>query len=943
MPTLIAQALRGVAGSHDVTATEFVTRALTPNGTVPLVIDNELIEYSNRQIRVLTMVLLGSYGAMSVLCGVLIAHLRHHRLAARGGDPTAAQKILLPSFEPLLWLLLVATGFFALFLFVSELVGYHITSIYSVHTESVNAGREFVVMFVAVFMLQQSVSLPALARTSVVCVLLSSFSILVVYLTVSEDPSDYARSYWAITIAHGLLTLLYVYISIRPPSRASAQTLREYCAFGIVSHVLDFVYLTAFYNWQIHLGFTLAYANVAWGSLCPLVVWRVLRADTEHWRGLGQRACALQLLFARSHMHEHVSSQGLHVLIELHKRYVIDFAYLQLHERIGVGSTATVFRGMLKSREQVAVKVYTPLSVTEDTVAEFSHEAALCSALIHPNVVAFVGICVSPPTICLLSELCVGSLDVILRSSAKSRVSSSHSGNPQNPNRQQILVNLGYMLDAARAVAYLHSFSPPLVHRDIKPGNYLVDERGTVKLTDFGDSRSLPKCDGPWEVKVNGSNFDLSKDDTSEEVPEMVSVNVGNDDEPDADYEQRASLAYVPSAIPAASRARSSLGRQMTVKGTVDYMAPEIINGKAGVASYGEPADVYALAITMWDILNPGIEKYPDSNNNYLRIFDSVVAGTRPHLDYRHMHPRLRLLMEYSWHDDPESRPTAQEIVSTLEQLQEEMGVQFAFQVRDELEQDGPCVREETMLVKTYSGLTMVKKMVDMGATSSSGESVRLGNLLMNAGFLHHVKHARSFADTTTTYFFDVGEFELNNQQEALRTDRNVHNDDEDEEDELPIYEIPTLRSSSATSILLQSPYRNRNVIRRMRSRNGGKSDSSTVPPNDSYWDLAASASSLTSRNSSYRATVGRQCACQKLGSLDGGRKSKRHGRRRGRRRYRTKYRVIPEEATAIASIGLTTNLLLDDSQDYGEQSVRADYIAYHSPVSNTRARPSSL
>jgi serine/threonine protein kinase len=44
-------------------------------------------------------------------------------------------------------------------------------------------------------------------------------------------------------------------------------------------------------------------------------------------------------------------------------------------------------------------------------------------------------------------------------------------------------------IQAARGLAFLHSASPPILHRDLKSGNLLVGEAWCIKLTDFGLSR----------------------------------------------------------------------------------------------------------------------------------------------------------------------------------------------------------------------------------------------------------------------------------------------------------------------------------------------------------------------------------------------------------------------------------------------------------------------
>jgi serine/threonine protein kinase len=53
------------------------------------------------------------------------------------------------------------------------------------------------------------------------------------------------------------------------------------------------------------------------------------------------------------------------------------------------------------------------------------------------------------------------------------------------------VTRLRLALDVSRAVEHLHSFSPPLLHRDIKSHNVLLDGNGTGKLCDFGEARGL--------------------------------------------------------------------------------------------------------------------------------------------------------------------------------------------------------------------------------------------------------------------------------------------------------------------------------------------------------------------------------------------------------------------------------------------------------------------
>lgn len=721
-------------------------------------------EEANSKLELLIIFICIEYAAMFIMCVSMIQYLRRNRHVALRGDATAARKLLLPAFEPLLWLLGGATGTYTAFTVVALLTGWFREKLPKLMVEGFYSAWLFVFMLVLVFLYQKSVSFPTLRRSVILTAALSVYYLVVqglatTYLTVTSR-----TEFYVMTCTRMPIVVFALYMCCRPPGRASKRSIREYCTFVVIYYALFIsggVYLQR--PQSMPLGFALTYATVWWGSGCPIVIWRVLRADTEHWRGMGQRSCALQSLFREKHgIHERLSSQGLHLLIEMHRKYIIDFAYLELRQQIGVGLSAVVFKGVLHSHQAVAVKVYTPSDFSDDTIAMFSNEAALCGALTHhPNIVTFYGMCVYPPTICLVAELCKGSLDdIVLLSAARlrrNRMRAVEAGTVVDDSfwqqHSQQIINVNYMLDAARAVAYLHSFSPPFLHRDIKPANFLVDANHTVKLADFGNSRSLER-NNPTRLSASRgreASFVLSEGDTGSSSPTSGERH------------------YV-------QRPQRQQQHAMSVRGTVDYMAPEIINGRAGVAVYGEAADVYSLAITMWDILNPGRDKFPTLKNNHLLVLSSFAEGQRPPLDSlgngddcldsgsstgsRSLcHPALREIIENAWHADPCARPSAHQIVLTLDAVQEELMADFAQELSNELRNDVGAAstsgRGGAARAEMFPGELIISRMEGLHCVSVPSEGIRLGNALMEAGHLHHQKHARPFENSRSLYFFD--------------------------------------------------------------------------------------------------------------------------------------------------------------------------------------------
>lgn len=133
---------------------------------------------------------------------------------------------------------------------------------------------------------------------------------------------------------------------------------------------------------------------------------------------------------------------------------------------IGGGSFATVYVARWKEIN-VAVKVLLDRNTHEGQSAAAAHilatlhkEAATIGSLRHPNIVQFLGYCVSPP--CVVTELCSrGSLDQII--TAARMAPDAAAGQSFTWGRR-----LSLLEDAAKGLYYLHSRNPPLIHRDIK-------------------------------------------------------------------------------------------------------------------------------------------------------------------------------------------------------------------------------------------------------------------------------------------------------------------------------------------------------------------------------------------------------------------------------------------------------------------------------------------
>ena len=153
----------------------------------------------------------------------------------------------------------------------------------------------------------------------------------------------------------------------------------------------------------------------------------------------------------------------------------MEFGDYELLEEIGRGGQGVVYRARQKSLNRtVALKVIA-LGQWSSTphLKRFRHEAEAAASLEHPQIVPIYEIGERDGS-CYFSMQFIegGQLDQILKRE------------PMSPRRAaELLVKI------ARTVQFAHEHG--ILHRDIKPGNILVDKNGEPHLTDFGLARLI--------------------------------------------------------------------------------------------------------------------------------------------------------------------------------------------------------------------------------------------------------------------------------------------------------------------------------------------------------------------------------------------------------------------------------------------------------------------
>ena len=281
----------------------------------------------------------------------------------------------------------------------------------------------------------------------------------------------------------------------------------------------------------------------------------------------------------------------------------LDRKSIELGKELGEGSFARVYKATYKG-DTVAVKVIKLDNEHSDSLTqndddalrerfvEFRKEVSLMSGLVHANLVELKGLCLDSSEMLMVTEfLAGGDLYNFLHDTS---------------NRIPWSLRIKIAFDIAKGMNFLHTTTPPIIHRDLKTPNILLaatksNAKVCAKVADFGLSSTL------------------------------VHTVAGRD-------------VFNPT-----------------------WLAPEVM---VPGAEYTEKADVYSYGIVLWELVTreTPFDEFNITFSSELEN-QIIHKNLRPTIPDDCSKPFAKLI-KLCWHANPEKRPNFTDIVNALKEMQ---------------------------------------------------------------------------------------------------------------------------------------------------------------------------------------------------------------------------------------------------------------------------------
>ena len=150
-----------------------------------------------------------------------------------------------------------------------------------------------------------------------------------------------------------------------------------------------------------------------------------------------------------------------------------------------------------------------------------------------------------------------------------------------------------------------------MIHRDLKPSNLLLTADGRLKLADFGLAKYKSGDGGGMSAQPY---------------------------------------------------------RMTGFTGTLRYMAPEVVRCEE---SYDEKVDIYSFGLVLWGMCTGELPLQDKTRDEFIQAA-ALSQDWQPHVDRIAFAP-LKDLMEMCWDKVPGQRPTAEAVLTLLQQMEEQV------------------------------------------------------------------------------------------------------------------------------------------------------------------------------------------------------------------------------------------------------------------------------